>query len=128
MRGIKTSVGVFHRDELNRKALMKLLEKDYCCKEIESWEYVKESSVDILVLCSPELLSPEVSFEKMKETIYSHRASVLMINKDNRKWWIYRLRFIQLRNPSVDQLFESIKELSPNKKEKHQFFRRKERA
>jgi hypothetical protein len=116
MKTHKTTVGVFHRDESNRKALIKLLSKDYDCIEISRWEDVGNSKVEVLVLASPELLYPEISFEQMKQEIYGHEASIVMINNDQRKWWIYRMRFKQLRNPSMPQLLESIKGLCPKRK------------
>lgn len=104
-------VGVFHRDEANRKALIGLLNKQYNCVEIERWEEVESADVDTLVLDSPELLYPGISFEEMIEVIESHKASILLINNDNRKWWVYRSNYEQLRKPSVEMVKMKLKQL-----------------
>lgn len=128
MKAKKTTVGIFHRDESNRNAMMKLLESDYDCIEIEHWENVKHSTADLLVLSAPELLYPEVSFEEIKQVINEHNARLIMINNDKRKWWIYRMEFIQLRNPSVEQLRTSIEKLCPQRRVRTLFFGREIRA
>ena len=128
MKNKRTSVGIFHRDELNRKAMIKLLKNEYDCKEIERWEDIKDLTVEVLVLASPELLYPEISFEKMKQTINAHKASVIMINSDKRKWWVYRMKFIQLRNPSNEQLQLNIERLCPQRRVRTLFFGREIRA
>jgi hypothetical protein len=128
MRTQKTTVGIFHRDELNRKALIELLGKNYNCEEIERWEEVANSTAKVLVIAAPELLTPEVSFDEVKRVINAQNASVIMINNDDRKWWIYRLKFIQLRNPSIEQTLKSIEKLCPERKLKHLFFGKEIRA
>lgn len=118
-----TRIGIFHRDESNRKALMHLLKDKYDCAEIEKWENVEDSRFDVLVLSAPELLYPSVSFEEISKVIHSYKSNVIMINNDNSKWWIYRLNFIQLRNPSLEVLLKNIQKLCPEKKVKHSFLR-----
>lgn len=128
MKARKTTVGVYHRYQLNRKALIKLLEKTYNCQEIVRWEDVEKSTSQVLVLAAPELLYPEVSFDEMKQVINAQRANVIMINFDKRKWWVYRMKFIQLRNPSVEKLLTSIDKFCPQKRVKTLFYRREMRA
>ncbi len=123
-----TRVGIFHRDELNRKVLMHFLGDKFECTEIKNWQDVENSNFDVMVLSAPELLYPSVSFEEISKVINSYKSNVIMINNDNSKWWIYRLNFIQLRNPSWEVLLKSIKKLCPEKKAKHSFFGMEVRA
>lgn len=115
-------VGIYHRDELNRCVLIRFLGHRFICVEIEKWEDVERADVDILILSSPELVAEEVSLEAITNVVEQHKANVLMINNDNRKWWIHRLRFIQLRDPSLRLLLESVENLSPQNNPKHSFF------
>jgi hypothetical protein len=128
MKTQKTTVGIYHRNQLNRKSLIKLLEKTYNCEEVERWEDVEKSTAQVLVLAAPELLYPEVSFEEMKRVINAQSANLIMINFGNRKWWVYRTKFIQLRNPSVEKLLTSIENLCPKKRVRTLFLGRELRA
>lgn len=117
-----TRVGIYHRDELNRWVLMRFLGHRFNCVEIKTWEEVESAEVDILILNAPELIVEEVTLEEITKVVERHRANVLMINNDKRKWWIHRLRFIQLRNPTLMKLLESIRQLSPENNARHASF------
>lgn len=117
-----TRVGIYHRDELNRWVLMRFLGHRFNCVEIKTWEEVERAEVDILILNAPELIVEEVTLEEITKVVERHRANVLMINNDKRKWWIHRLKFIQLRNPTLMKLLESITKLNPENNARHASF------
>lgn len=108
----KLKVGIFHKYELNRKGLIALLSDSFICEEIESWEDVENSTADTLILVAPETLCPRVSMEEIKNVIEQHRSNVMMINYDDSNWWIYRMKFSQLRKPTFDQVLNKLNKLN----------------
>lgn len=109
MRKTPYIVGVYHRDESHRKAALCVLGKEFECKEIEDWDMVDDTSVDTMVIISPELLYPERSFESMIDRIQNLPTNVIMVNHDDSIWWVFRLGFTQLKNPSNELLMACIK-------------------
>ncbi len=109
MSEVQYRVGIYHKNETNRKAVISVLNSSFDCEEIEKWEDVNTSTADTIVIMSPEMLYPEISFEWMTEVIERLDANVIMVNSDERKWWVYRLNFTQLRNPS-DELMHTCLE------------------
>lgn len=114
MKTGQQTVGIFHRDECNRKVLIKLLSSEFECVEIEKWEDVSTSNVHTIIIGSPELWFPEISFDEMKEQIEKVNANVLMLNSDERLWWIFRANYVQLRNPTEELVKMKLRELHPD--------------
>ena len=107
------TVGVYHRDESCRKAALRVLSSEFECKEIEDWDGLRKSGVDTIVILAPELLYPVISFEEMIECVRDLKASVVMVNNDDSKWWVFRLNFQRLRRPSNELLIATIKAFRP---------------
>jgi hypothetical protein len=121
-------IGVFHKEKLNRCGLVKLLSEKYDCEEIENWEDVEKSTANTLVLVAPEMLYPEVSFEEMIKVIENHRANIILINYDAKNWWIHRLKYVQLRKPSLNKLLEKLEMLHSPIRLRQLIFRNRVRA
>ena len=106
------TIGVYHRDELFRKGLIRLLGVDYACVEIEKWEDVARSNCETVIIAAPEILCPVVSVDQIKRVIERLNANVLMINYSDQHWWIFRTKYEQLKYPSVEQLQKALNEFS----------------
>lgn len=106
-------IAVFHRDELNRKGLITMLSSEFVCEEIERWEDVSESKVDTLIILQPELLSPRVSLDSVKEGLEDLKANVVLVNCGEKMWWIFNPNIRQLRSPSVERIKNELRKLHP---------------
>ncbi len=116
-------VAVFHRDQLNRNAIIKLLNDEFDCLEIERWEDVVNVKARTIVLLSPELLYPKISFDSIKEVIANLDANVLMVNYDDRRWWIFRSAYLQLKRPSEEQFRKGLRTFESSKKPRRVLFK-----
>lgn len=123
-----SGIGIFSNEQLSREGLVKLLSDDFKCTEIEKWENVESSTFKTLILLAPERMYPEVSFELMTETIERYKGNVILINNDKSNWWIYRTRFEQLRNPSLELVKSKLKMLHAESRSTSNFFGRLVRA
>ena len=121
-------VGIFHRDELNRKGLTKLLSEEFECEEIESWDGVSASECGTIIIWSPRLLYSSVSHEAIVARIERLKANVIMIDSDERQWWSFRTHYVRLRSPCVDMIERRLGEFHPQKIIKRGLFKRRKSA
>ena len=116
-------IAVFHRDELNRKGLITLLSSEFVCEEIERWEDVSKSNTDTLIILQPELLSPKISLDSVKEDLERLKANVVLVNCGEKMWWIFNPNIRQLRSPSPERIKNEIRKLHPRNKSRRRFFK-----
>ena len=116
-------IAVFHRDELNRKGLITLLSSEFVCEEIERWEDVSKSNTDTLIILQPELLSPKISLDSVKEDLERLKANVVLVNCGEKMWWIFNPNIRQLRSPSVERIMNEIRKLHPINKSRRRIFK-----
>lgn len=124
----RPNVAIFHKEQLNRKAVIKLMGWEFNFIEIEYWEDVAISKAETVIILAPELLYPNVPFDSVKEVIENLKANVIMVNNDDRQWWIFRSNYLQLRRPSEEQLRIALKTFHPEEKSKPVIFKWWKRA
>jgi hypothetical protein len=114
-------IALFHRDMMNRKAIIKLLSSDFECSEIENWEDVASSTAKTIILVAPEILIPEIPMDSIKEVVQALKANVILVNYDNSMWWLYESNVIQLKAPTEQRIKNVLRKLHPSQ-EARRFF------
>ncbi len=105
-------IALYHPYRIKGLTVIRLLESEFNCLEIRNWEDLEESDAEIVIILFPEILSPEVSTDKMKLMIEGLRANVILVHYANTFRWIFGENISYLKNPSPERLKMKLRVLN----------------